>query len=153
MSNKEKKTNYITNRGYALIKDNYTNSDLNKIRKELTVKPFVNKNFSQEANPFPVYLESKKKLYLPKHYGIKNFGNPEIDKSSLGIDINVEFPNDLRPQQKPVAEKFLKVANEIGGGIISVPCGFGKTVLALYLLSKIKKKTIVIVHKEFLMNQ
>ena len=153
MSKLQKKENYISNKGYALIKDNYSSSELNKIRKELTVKPFVNKNFSQEANPFPVYLESKKKLYIPKHYGIKNYGLPIYDKSFLGKDIDVEFPNDLRSQQKPVAEKFLKVANEIGGGIISVPCGFGKTVLALYLLSKLKKKTIVIVHKEFLMDQ
>ena len=150
---KIKKNNYVSDRGYALIKENYSNAELNSLRKELTVKPFVNKNFSQEANPFPVYLESKKKLYIPKHYGIKKYGIPEIDKSYLGSDINIDFPNDLREQQKPVAEKFLKVAKEIGGGIISVPCGFGKTVIALYLLSKLKKKTIVIVHKEFLMDQ
>ena len=28
-----------------------------------------------------------------------------------------------------------------------------KTALALYLISKIQKKTLVVVHKEFLMNQ
>ena len=42
---------------------------------------------------------------------------------------------------------------EKGGGILSLPCGFGKTILALYFISVLKKKTIVIVHKEFLMNQ
>ena len=39
------------------------------------------------------------------------------------------------------------------GGIISVGCGFGKTVLALYLATRLKKKTLVIVHKTFLLNQ
>ena len=39
------------------------------------------------------------------------------------------------------------------GGIISVPCGWGKTIIALYLISKLKKKTIIVVHKEFLLNQ
>ena len=34
-----------------------------------------------------------------------------------------------------------------------MPCGFGKTILGLYFISKLKKKTIIIVHKEFLMNQ
>ena len=39
------------------------------------------------------------------------------------------------------------------GGILSLPCGFGKTVIALYLISKLGKKTIIAVHKEFLMEQ
>ena len=39
------------------------------------------------------------------------------------------------------------------GGIISVGCGFGKTVMALYIITQLNKKTIIIVHKEFLMNQ
>ena len=36
---------------------------------------------------------------------------------------------------------------QTNGGIISVGCGFGKTVLALYLATQLKKKTLVIVHK------
>jgi superfamily II DNA or RNA helicase len=39
------------------------------------------------------------------------------------------------------------------GGIIELPCGFGKTICALKIISLLKKKTLIIVHKEFLMNQ
>ena len=39
------------------------------------------------------------------------------------------------------------------GGILELPCGFGKTVCALKMISNIQKKTLIIVHKEFLMNQ
>jgi len=55
----------------------------------------------------------------------------------------------------PIVDTFINSVNEIegGGGIISVPCGYGKTVLALYILTKLKVKTLVVVHKEFLMNQ
>ena len=42
---------------------------------------------------------------------------------------------------------------EKGGGLISLPCGAGKTVISLYIISLIKKKTIILVHKDFLMNQ
>ena len=35
------------------------------------------------------------------------------------------------------------------GGIISRRCGGGKTVLALHISSVLKKKTIVVVHKDF----
>ena len=34
-----------------------------------------------------------------------------------------------------------------------VPCGYGKTVIGLYLASKLGVKTLVVVHKEFLVNQ
>jgi superfamily II DNA or RNA helicase len=36
---------------------------------------------------------------------------------------------------------------------LELPCAWGKTASSLYILSKLQKKTIVIVHKEFLMNQ
>jgi len=39
------------------------------------------------------------------------------------------------------------------GGILEVPCGRGKTVMALKIISNLQKKTLIIVHKEFLMNQ
>jgi hypothetical protein len=39
------------------------------------------------------------------------------------------------------------------GGILEVPCGRGKTIMALKIISLLKKKTLILVHKEFLMNQ
>ncbi len=151
MSQKTKRPNYLGQRGYSLIKENYSTSQLNEVRRDLTVKPFVNKQFSAEAAPFSVFLESKKKLYLPRYYATDKFG-PAINKLKSQV-INLEFNSSLRPKQVPVADTFLKAAKEKGGGIISVPCGFGKTVLALYILCQLGKKAIVIVHKEFLMDQ
>ena len=48
---------------------------------------------------------------------------------------------------------YKKACLEKGGGLISLKCGGGKTVLALYIISMLKKKTIVVVHKDFLMTQ
>lgn len=39
------------------------------------------------------------------------------------------------------------------GGIISVPCGFGKTIMSLYIACQLKKKTMFISHKDFLNQQ
>ena len=144
---------YIGNRGYSIRKTLKNSSLITSLKKELTVKPFINKQFQQDAKPFPVYLESKKKLYIPRYFGINKFGVPEVNKIQDGTSINIKFSSDLRDNQKPVVKKFIEAANESGGGIISVPCGFGKTVLALYLVAALKVKTIVIVHKEFLMDQ
>ena len=145
--------NYISNKGYCIYKNNFPEKELDLIRKELTVKPFVNKNFSQDVNPFKIYRESNKKLYLPKFYGIKKYGKIEIDNMNKGKNIKIKFNSELRDKQKPVVKKFIEEAKITGGGIISVPCGFGKTMLSLYIISKLKKKTLVIVHKKLLMNQ
>ena len=143
----------IGKRGYSILKEELSSSQIQKIRKDLTVQPYVNPNFGAKASPFPVYCESKRKLYLPRYYGIKNFGLPKTDKLGNGETIDVEFPFDLKPKQEPIVKKYLETAKEIGGGIISVPCGYGKTVIALYLIAHLKVKALVIVHKEFLLNQ
>ena len=140
-------------RGYSLLKEELSSSQISKIRKDLTVQAFVNQNYGTKPNPFPVYAESKRKLYLPRYYGIQNFGQPKLNKIQEGEKIDIEFKFPLKPKQLPIVEKYMETANSIGGGIISVPCGYGKTVIALYLIAKLGLKALVIVHKEFLVNQ
>ena len=145
---------YLSKRGYSIVKTNYTSQFLNELRRDLTVKPFINSGYGAEASPFPVYAESKRKLYLPKFYGIKKLGMPKNIKLNEGVEIDVDFPLSLKPKQEPIVDAYINaVKSNGGGGIISVPCGYGKTVLALYIAHKLKLKTLVVVHKEFLLNQ
>lgn len=150
----------LTSRGYAIIKEHYSFKDINRVKKELTVSPYTNDNFMAKPTAFPIYMESHKKLYLPKHYGIENFGTPDkIKDDNCGNDIDLEFTGELRPRQELPVNTFLNsCSNTMGmgksnGGIISIECGGGKTVIALNLIAKLKKKTLIIVHKEFLMDQ
>jgi superfamily II DNA or RNA helicase len=39
------------------------------------------------------------------------------------------------------------------GGILNLLPGFGKTILAIHIICELKKKTLIIVHKEFLLDQ
>ena len=125
--NKEDRT-ILTKRGYSIVKSLFTLDELTKIREDLTVKPYVNEDYGPTATPYPIYLESEKKLYLPKHYGFKFIGEPDKIKMSMGIDIDLEFKGELRDNQKPVIEKFLETCKEgpftekSRGGIISVGC-------------------------------
>ena len=145
---------YLGKRGYILRKKFLNDEVINNIRNELNVKPFVNGDYGGGADEsFKIYNENENKLYLPKFYGIEKFGNPEVNILPEGKDINIDFSLDLKDEQKIPAEKTIEAYNSYGGGILSLPCGFGKTILALYFISVLKKKTLVIVHKEFLMNQ
>lgn len=149
----------LTKRGYAIVKKCFTFIELETLRTELKVKPYVNEDYGPGVEPYPIYLESENKIYIPKHIGYEKFGEPDKIKCTRGIDIDIEFSGTLRDKQKPIIDSFLKTCEEgpfqtnSKGGIISVPCGWGKTIMALYLISKLKKKTIIVVHKEFLLNQ
>jgi superfamily II DNA or RNA helicase len=147
---------YLGQKGYTISKKDLTLDQINKMKADLTVKPFVHgspNNASQQPT-FPVYRESALKMYLPHYYGVEKFGPPKEYKISPGQDIDLTFKGSLRDYQEPVVKKYLDhVSAWNGGGLLELPCAWGKTSASLYILSQIKKKTIVIVHKEFLMNQ
>ncbi len=146
---------YIGKRGYILRKSKISETDLEKLRTDSNVKPNVMGDYGAEAEPYDVFLENENKIYLPKFYGIDTFGSvpPECNNTPPGRDIQVDFNLQLRPEQKVPAEKVMEAYYNRGGGILSLYCGAGKTILALYFIAQLKKKTMVIVHKEFLMNQ
>jgi superfamily II DNA or RNA helicase len=150
---------YIGKRGYVLIKKYWDNNIIIQVKKELLVQPFISGDYGETEEPFPVYSENAQKLYIPKYYGLEKFGQPNEIKLEPGEDIDLTFKGILRNHQiEPISkcmEAFQKSSSGTtgGGGILSLPCGEGKTACACYLISQLKKKTFVLVHKEFLLNQ
>ena len=115
-------------RGYTIVKDEYNNEKIKDVKKELSVKPFVNVNYANDSPPFSIYLESNRKLYLPRYYGIDAFGTPSQVTIPKGDEINIEFNGSLKSKQEPIVNAFMNEVKDkpYGGGIISVPCGYGK---------------------------
>jgi superfamily II DNA or RNA helicase len=144
---------YLGPKGYSIKKEHLTIQEQELIRKELTVKAFVPKSSISQPTPFPVYRESPKKIYVPRFYGVNTYGEPDAIKISDGEDIDIPFAGDLRDFQKPIVKKYVESAKTKGAGLLEVHCGAGKTVMALKIISELKKKTLVIVHKEFLLQQ
>ena len=144
---------YIGNRGYSIYKDSLSLQEQINIREELMVKPNISNQFNQNIPSYPVYKESPKKLYLPRAYGIKNFGNPNEIKISDGLPIDLNFSGTLKEKQEFIVNKFVAHLQNNFGGLLDIYCGFGKTVLTLKLISMLKLKTLVIVHKGFLADQ
>ena len=152
MDNDEVAT-YLGPKGYSIKKANISIPEQELIRKELMVKAFAPKSSISQPTPFPIYRESPKKLYVPRFYGINTYGEPDDITISNGEDIDIEFKGELRDFQKPIVKKYLKVAKTKGCGLLEIHCGAGKTVMALKIISELKKKTLIIVHKEFLLEQ
>ena len=143
----------LSNNGYKVKKSDISMKELKEIKDELNVQPYTYNKTQGNQSRFPIFLESPKKLYLPRFYGVERYGEPSDNKLTEGEDIDITFKGDLREEQKPIEELYLSAAKERGGGIISLRCGGGKTVLALHIARVLQKKTIVLVHKDFLMTQ
>jgi superfamily II DNA or RNA helicase len=144
---------YLGQKGFSILKNSLSVKEQNEIRKDLTVKPFAPPNSMQKPTEFSIYRESPKKLYLPRFYGYKRFGMPKDIQISQGEDINIRFEGDLREYQTNIINTYIEEAHKSGCGLLEIPCGRGKTVMGLNIIAQLKKKTIVIVHKEFLLNQ
>ena len=143
---------YLGEKGYSIFKECLSVDEQHYIRSELTMKPHIPKSPIQPT-PFPIYLESPLKLYIPRYFGIDTYGPPDRILIKPGDNIDVEFAGDLRPYQNAIVDKYIKHVGACGGGLLDVDPGKGKTVMALNIISKLQKSTLVIVHKSFLLNQ
>ncbi len=148
------KKSILNHRGYVLSKSELTKEELSKLKNKLTVKPFLGdyENENDNSEEFQVYTETEKKITVPRYYGIKKFGKPKKIEFS-GEDSNFEFNSKLRDYQNNIVDTCYTEITEKGGGLLSVGCGRGKTVMAIYLAHKLKAKTLVVVHKTFLQDQ
>ena len=141
----------LTIHGYRIPKP----ENPHHIKGILTVKPYVPSVFvkPQFVPRYKVFQESEEHLYVPKHYGIQNFGPYAVSTRDVQQtpDKYWDFKGSLRPIQMPVVDSFLKP--EPHDGIISLQTGGGKTVCALYIASQLKLPTLVLVHNTFLRDQ
>jgi len=144
---------YLGNKGYTILKSELTIKEQLTLKEMLMVKPYVPGSPVQVQKTFPAYRESDKKLYVPRYFGENLFGYAKTVKITEGDNINLEFKGTLRDYQIPIAETYLNHVKEGGGGLLELYCGAGKTDTTISIIGDIKKKTLIIVHKEFLMNQ
>jgi hypothetical protein len=146
---------YLGNKGYTILKNELSIKHQLALKELLMVKPYVPGSPVQVQKSFPAYRESDKKIYVPRYFGEEIFGPAKTVKISEGDDIDLSFQGTLRDYQEPVVNKFISYVKNKNtlGGLLELPCAWGKTSASLYICSQLKKKTLVIVHKEFLMNQ
>lgn len=157
----------LTRKGLVLIKDQLDATEIVSIRKKLTVTvpPAHNAPMgAQQPVTFKIYLENQGKLCIPRHYG---FSQLKLARDSSGnLDIspilesstrcpNLQFAGSLnKSKHQDIAFSAAMDAFKCnGGGILSLPTGFGKTVVGIALMCALGLKTVIVVHKDFLVEQ
>ena len=142
----------LTTKGYAVRKNSLKPEEISKIRQELTVTPKTQSRMSITGQPFTVYYESPQRYYLPRQWAYDVFGKPEADILPEGepLSDSIKFKGKAFDYQENIIQKFLDAGSN---GLICVPCGKGKTFMALNIAARIGKRFMVVVDKEFLLNQ
>ena len=134
-----------------LTRSGYIADDTQEIKKDLTVRPTLSGDFGFPPPPFKVFKPAKKGLCVPRFYGVEKCGPPTEDKRPEPHKVSMKFTGSLRDATSQ-NEAFGK-AIEAGHGVLSLPCGYGKTTVALAIACRLGYRTMIIVHKEFLANQ
>lgn len=75
---------------------------------------------------------------------------PEVqDERFLGVPVEVEFDGQLRPVQEDAVRQIA----DHDEGILSAPTAFGKTAVAAWLIAKRRVNTLILVHRQQLLDQ
>ena len=146
----------LSHRGYAIHKTALTDEQTKQMRKALTVMPRVAAGYEFGVESFPIYYESPHRWYVPRFWGLANCGEPDGDARGEGRPLRPElvFNKTLRAEQLPIVEAFIgDQGMNAYNGLICVPCGYGKTFMAIWLACRLRKRFLVVVHQEFLLEQ
>jgi hypothetical protein len=136
----------LTRTGYLV-----SGESLQEIKKELTVRPIINGDYGFPPPPFKVFRPTKNGICVPRFYGTSIFGEPTQDKRPEPQRIKTKFTGQLRDATHQ--NEALSAALEVGHGVLSLPCGYGKTTVSLAIACKLGYRTMIVVHKQFLADQ
>ncbi len=147
----------LSSRGYSIDKRNLTDMELTRLQRSLTVAADAHPNFPVPS-PFPVYEEGTNWIRIPRYYGVSHFGQPTINTFATADmslrDERCTFTGRLRETQRTPHDQVLNhLFNVYPSGILSLMTGSGKTVIALSLISRLKQRVCILVHKSLLLEQ
>lgn len=120
-----------------------------EMKKTLTVRPLPSGDFPAPPS-FKVYRENGERLCVPRYFGGPVERDTRPEPKSARIHTHFQPQSDI---QNEAIHKGIEALSTVGGGVLSLPCGFGKTFSAIKIASHFKVRTLVVVHKEFLATQ
>lgn len=148
--------------GYIVHKNKLDKETEIEVKTCLRVTPLVNPLVAEFAPPKPyfIYQEDDERLYLPRFWAEEFFGPPDFTSFNKHITyppLEKEPEMSLLPHQvkawEALDKHFDPTSPTGGGGVLSVPPGYGKTRLSVWKAWKMRLKTLIVVNKEFLADQ
>lgn len=143
-----------------LPKSGLTSDQIVNMEQMLTVRPQKVGDYpGDDPKPILLYQHGDNEFGVPREFFYSN------RRAAHRVDLQVtegmkdswwpaEFVGTLRSEQKAAVDEVVSMfkAGRLGG-IVQAKPGWGKTVVALAIASRLGVPTLVVVHKEFLMDQ
>jgi superfamily II DNA or RNA helicase len=142
----------LTVRGYAIKKAALNAAQEERLKTELFVSPKLPERFAKAVKPLPIFMESATRYYVPRAWGEAAFGPAQVNLLPEGLPLPpaVRFKGTPHDYQAEILDKFEAAGHN---GLLCVPCGKGKTFMALAAAVRAGRRFMVIVDKEFFLNQ
>ena len=132
--------------------NNLTDEQQNLIADDLIIKIKDKYSFGPPRIFYPYFLSEENEIKIPFAYATNILNLKRTSREQLK-NTNVDFKGSLREEQQIVKTEAIKNLNKGGSVILSMYCGFGKTITSINIACSIKLKTLIIVNKIVLMTQ
>ena len=153
--------------GWAwLPKDELLSHQILNIKDKLTVYPRKTTDIASKSEPDPIFMyeENDDFLGVPRGWYLKNVtqGHDEVLDISYGAqmkDMKTAYRADGPfVEQARVLDIFESIKSEKhdnrwGGFLLQASCGAGKTNVAIEFARRVGRRTLVLVHQEFFLDQ
>ena len=142
--------------GMELPLSSLTRLAISSWQEDLTITHRCAFDPSRPAVRLQFYQVTETHLVVPRAYGHSRALGAEIaDHRTDGAPLRCgDFVGALNPLQATAAERSCQnLSTEPHCCMLTLPCGFGKTVVALRVARALGTRTVVVVHKEFLLAQ
>jgi superfamily II DNA or RNA helicase len=144
-----------------LNKSELTTSALQGMKAALTIYPRKIEEYDDgDGAPLLLYREEEDQIGVAREYFLRKAKQQHEIELDLTDGDKSDWPGDLRFAYSLRSEQQSALAAVLGalrsgqlGGILKAPCGFGKTIVACALIAALRVPTLIVVHKEFLVNQ
>lgn len=129
-----------------------TDEEMVKINKELKIELKDKYSFGPAKYFIPYDITDNDSVIIPFAYAANELKRPRRPRCEVEANTS-SFVGELRDEQIIVRDEAIKTLNKKGSVIMSMYCGFGKTITAINLACKIGMKTLIVVNKLVLMTQ
>lgn len=92
-------------------------------------------------------------MCIPRYFGIDRFGKCKSDTRPEPAPWVSDKKSHITLREGYQTECVSKAIESDGCGVLTLPCGYGKTVCALAIADHFRVRTMIVVHKEFLADQ